>query len=51
MEWLNNPNKRDNMDMCYNYNCTSYNKDNLCIIRFCNSRGSCSKNNCVFYFG
>lgn len=51
MEWLNKPTTRDNMDACYDYSCGKYNPDNLCLIRFCASRGSCSFNNCVFYFG
>lgn len=57
MEWLNNPENiknpitRDSMDSpCYNLYAPN-DLDKFCLIRFCGSRGSCSKNNCAFYFG
>ncbi|EHK2407891.1 hypothetical protein KCL49_002912 [Clostridium perfringens] len=53
MNWINKPQNRDQLiDPCYDYGvCNNYNPDNFCLLRFCNSRGSCSSNNCAFYFG
>lgn len=51
MNWINKPQTRDQYPEGCGYSCNRYNPDDLCIIRFCSSRGSCSSNNCAFYFG